>query len=61
MKLLETREILNQMLYSKDTSKKQKEAIERALVEVDITIDNGDESNSWLIKIKIKGDINENY
>ena len=46
MKLLETREILNQMLYSKDTSKKQKEAIERALVEVDITIDNGDESNS---------------
>ena len=59
MKLLETREILNEMLYSKDVSKKQKEAIERALIEVDITIDNGDESNLWLIKIK--GDVNENY
>jgi hypothetical protein len=43
MKLLETREILNEMLYNKDITMKQKEAIKRALVEVNITIDNGDE------------------
>ena len=45
MKLLETKKILNDLLNSNKLTKKQSEAIERALVEVEITIDNGDELN----------------
>lgn len=45
MKLLETRLILNDMLNSSFTSKQQKEAIKRALAEVECTIDNGDDGN----------------
>ncbi len=48
MKLLETQKELNNMLenwITYDLSNKQRAAIERALVEVNITIDNGDEDN----------------
>ena len=48
MKLLETREVLNDMITNSiyyNLSHKQKEAIERALEEVEITIDNGDPGN----------------
>jgi len=48
MKLLETREVLNDMIFYHiyyNLSDKQIEAIKRALIEVEVTIDNGDEGN----------------
>ena len=50
MKLLETKAVLESMLTNSmklhhRISKKQEQAIERALREVEITIDNGDPSN----------------
>ena len=45
MKLSETRLVLIDMLNSSFISIQQKEAIKRALFEVEITIENGDESN----------------
>ena len=46
MKLLETKAMLENMLTDCSClSKKHKEAIRRALIEVEITINNGDESN----------------
>ena len=44
MKLLETREVLNDMIMNNiyyNLFKKQKEAVQRALIEVEISIDNG--------------------
>jgi len=49
--LIETKAILEDMLAASERtsdvyiSKKRKEAIRRALIEVEITIDNGDKSN----------------
>jgi hypothetical protein len=46
MKLLETKATLEEMLtVCTCLSRKHKEAIKRALIEVEITIENGDESN----------------
>ena len=48
MGLLETRKVLNDMIYprpKRGLAANEVDAIERALREVEVTIDNGDESN----------------
>lgn len=48
MGLLETRKVLNNMIYprpNRGLTADEVDAIERALREVEITIDNGDEAN----------------
>lgn len=45
IKLFETRDVLNDLVTKNFLSKRQKEAIRRALAEVETTIDNGDEGN----------------
>ena len=43
--LLETKEVLESMISRRGLTAKEVEVVERALREVEITIDNGDESN----------------
>ena len=45
MKLLETKRVLEDMLNGNFLFEKQKEAVQRALIEIEITIDNGDPGN----------------